>query len=339
MGQTGPTADTERVTSETDLIATYLAPLSRTMPGAFDLKDDAALIETESDVDLILSTDPVIAGVHFLHSDRADDIAWKALAVNVSDLIAKGGEPLGYTMALAFPAPPLRSWMALFVDGLRAAQSEFGIGLIGGDTDRSPGPLSIAITAIGAVPRDQFVPRNGARAGDHVFVTGTLGDSALGLKLHSDVAFLPELNSGDRSFLIGRYLRPSPRLAMARLLRTYATAALDISDGFVKDLRRLAGQNTQIEVEFARLPLSVPCRAVLALDMGHAGSVLAGGDDYEVLCAISPADITDFVSEARHAGVAVTELAVLTPGTGVRIISAEGANMTGDVGGFDHFAV
>ena len=182
---------TGKVANETELIQTYLAPLAAGFPGALGLADDCALIASDAAHDLVVTTDPIIAGVHFFASDRADDIAWKALAVNVSDLIAKGAAPLAYTMAIAFPQAPDRSWMAAFADGLKAAQLAFGCQLIGGDTDRTPGPLSISITVFGQVPCGQMIKRSSARQGDHVFVTGTLGDSALVTELSGNLRSRP----------------------------------------------------------------------------------------------------------------------------------------------------
>src|SRR5262245_48460657 len=159
-----------------EAIIALLAPLTEGDPAAFGLKDDCALVTPPPGTDLVLKTDPVAEGVHFLPGDPAGDIAWKALAVNVSDLAAKGARPLGYLMALSFPEAPAGAWMAGFVEGLRAAQAAFGCHLLGGDTDRRPGPLSISITAIGSVPRGSMVPRGSARPGDVLFVSGTIGD-------------------------------------------------------------------------------------------------------------------------------------------------------------------
>ncbi len=326
-----------RIQNETELIQTYLAPLTRAAPGAMGLSDDAALIAPEPGTDLVLSTDPIVAGVHFFDTDRADDIAWKAIAVNVSDLVAKGAEPLAYTLALAFPAPPERSWMADFARGLASAQAAFGCHLIGGDTDRTSGPLSIGVTAIGVLPRGSFVPRHGAEAGDHVFVTGTLGDSALGLALHRDSALYGSaLTEGDRSFLLGRYLRPSPRLAMTSVLRAYASAALDVSDGLAKDLARLAG-GCGIRVALAALPLSPPARAALAADARVIDAAISGGDDYEVLFAVAPDQLADFEKAMALAAVATTQLGVLSASPGIVFLNGEGQAIEFGSTGYDHF--
>jgi thiamine-monophosphate kinase len=330
---------TGRIKDETELIQTYLAPLAAGAPGAFGLKDDAALILTEPGFDLVVSTDPIIAGVHFFGDDDPRDIAWKALAVNVSDLAAKGTEPIAYTMALAFPDAPQRDWMAGFSAGLLEAQQAFGCTLIGGDTDRTPGPLSIAITAFGKVPRGQMVTRGGARIGDHVFVTGTLGDSALGLKLRRAPAVSSApLDTGAREFLIDRYLRPQPRLEMALLLRRYASAALDISDGLVKDAARLAeGAGAGLRITFEKLPLSVAAEAACAADLGLKATIVTGGDDFEILFAVPPDRRTDFCDAAAKLTVTATEIGVLAVGNGVTLTALNGAPIEITLDGYDHF--
>lgn len=328
----------ERVESETDLIQTYLAPLACKMPGAFGLRDDAALLSPEPGTDIVLTTDPIIAGVHFLPSDHPGDIAWKALAVNVSDLAAKGAEPLAYLLTLALPQAPKRAWMAAFAQGLAAAQKEFGCHLIGGDTDRTPGPLSIGVTAIGTLPAGAFVPRQGAAAGDHVFVTGTLGDAAVGLALHRDPElFANALTEDDRKFLIDRYLRPKPRIALCQMLRAYASAALDISDGLLKDLVRLAGP-LGITLQFEALPLSPPLRTALAGDARIADAVLAGGDDYELLIAVPPNGAEAFAQQAAHLGVFVSNLGVLQDGLPITVLGHAGTPIEAHRLGYDHFA-
>ena len=322
------------IKSETELIQTYLAPLTADAPGAFALLDDAAMIAPPPGMDLVVTTDPIIAGVHFFASDRADDIAWKALAVNISDLAAKGAAPLAYTLALAFPEAPDRDWMAKFAGGLAEAQVAFGCTLIGGDTDRTSGPLSIGVTAIGAVPAGRMVKRGGAENGDRIFITGTLGDSALGLRLHQDAsAFGPSLTDGDKAFLVGRYLRPSPRVALADVLVEFAHAALDVSDGLAKDLPRLAGDYGAI-VNASGLPLSPSAKLSLEHDARVADLIVGGGDDYEILAAVPAARAAAFAAAALAVGVQVTEIGVLG-GAKVEILGFDGGAMM--LPGYDHF--
>jgi thiamine-monophosphate kinase len=200
----------DRIVNETDLIETYLAPLAAGDPGAFGLRDDAAVLSPESGTDLVFTSDPIIAGVHFFPDGNPADIAWKALAVNASDLAAKGARPLAYMLNLAFSEAPTRGWMSAFAEGLRSAQESFGCHLIGGDTDMTPGPLSIGVTIIGAVPSGKFMRRQGARAGHHVFVTGTIGDAALGLAVQKDQDAFPGLSDNERTYLSRRCARTRP---------------------------------------------------------------------------------------------------------------------------------
>lgn len=288
-------------------------------------------------MDMVISTDPILAGVHFFADDNANDIAWKALAVNVSDLVAKGAMPVAYTMTLAFPAAPERAWMERFASGLAAAQQAFGCHLIGGDTDRTSGPLAIGITAIGQVPNGKMVRRRGARAGDHVFVTGTLGDAALGLKLRSSGSiFGAKVTDEAKSWLIDRYLRPQPRLQISAVLQRYATAALDISDGFLKDLRRLCGPQG-IALTFSTLPLSTAARQIITADIEQRACVLAGGDDYEILFSVTSADKAAMMAEASLSGVCITEVGVLRHESEILVRDDEGNVIEVSQSGYDHF--
>lgn len=327
----------DRISDETELIQTYFAPLAA--PGAFGLKDDAALIAIEPDCDLVVSTDPIRAGVHFFADDNPRDVAWKALAVNVSDLIAKGATPTGYTMALALPEAPLKSWMEDFSDGLNEAQAAFGCGLLGGDCDRAAGPLSIAVTAFGKVPRGKFVQRTTARVGDYVLVTGTIGDAALGLKLRQDPqVFGVALPMDQRNVLLQRYLRPSPNLNAIEIIRRFATAALDVSDGLIQDAGRLArGASASLAISVAGVPLSPAAKLVVAHLPGALHTIVSGGDDFEVLFAVAPDDVAELESLAGAVGLAVTALGVLEPGRGVTLRDASGTPISLKTGGYDHF--
>jgi thiamine-monophosphate kinase len=328
----------DRIESETDLVQTYLAPLAAGAPGAFGLRDDAALISPEPGTDLVVSSDPIIAGVHFFLDDTPEDVAWKALAVNASDMAAKGATPLAYILTLALPDAPSRTWMARFSEGLRSAQESFGCHLVGGDTDRTPGPLSIGITIFGSVPAGKFVRRQGAADGDHVFVTGTIGDAALGLAVRRDPSAFDGILTGEqRAFVLGRYLRPRPRLALAETLRNHASAALDISDGLLKDLARLAGPSG-ISLRLGSVPMSPAVRAALADDAAVARTILTGGDDYELLVAVPPASTTDFQNGAREAGIAISHLGVLEAGRPLELFDQNGTLIDRQRLGYDHFS-
>jgi thiamine-monophosphate kinase len=328
-----------RIESETELIQTYLAPLAEGMPGAFGLADDAALLAHRPGTDLVFSSDPIIAGVHFFPDDRAGDIAWKALACNVSDMAAKGAAPLAYLLTLALPEAPERAWVADFADGLRTAQTEFGCKLIGGDTDVTPGPLTIGITIIGSLPAGGFIPRHGAKAGDHVFITGSIGDAALGLALRRDPSLFKNcLPETDRAFLLDRYLRPRPRVALAEAVRTYARSALDISDGLLKDMTRLAGPASGIALRFDAVPLSPSARAALAEDTRVQDAVLSGGGDYELIVAVPPGKTAAFQASAEKVGIVAHDVGVLEAGIPVQILDGTGMPIALDRSGYDHFS-
>ncbi len=325
---------------EADIIQGFFAPLAAGFDGAFGLKDDAAAITPPPGCDLVVTVDAIAAGVHFFPQDDASDIGWKALAVNVSDLIAKGAAPHAYVMSLAFPDMPDNTWLLGFATGLAEAQRAFGVTLIGGDTDRRPGPLSVTITAVGFVPAGRIVRRATAMVGDHVFVSGTLGDSVLGLQLRWEAAAGAPftVSTAHRSHLIGRYLRPRPPLALVPALREFASASMDISDGLVKDLTRMvdaSGVGALIDTE--AFPLSDAARAVVALKLSEMATIATGGDDYQVLATVSPPNVAGFTAAAAAAGVAVTEIGRIMDGHGVTILGPDGNPVSFARAGYDHF--
>jgi len=326
---------------EEAIIQGTFAPLARGYPGAFGLTDDAALVTPEPGTELVLTTDAVAEGVHFLPDDLPEDIAWKALAVNISDLAGKGARPIGYLMALSFPALPPADWLAAFARGLADAQASFGCHLIGGDTDRRPGPLTVTITAIGAVLQGRMVRRATARRGDTIFVSGTLGDAALGLDLRKGLqqAARLRLSSTEANHLLRRYARPEPRLGLAEALRAHASAAMDLSDGLAKDLARLCrASNCAGHVRFADIPVSPAAARALAVDpTGIAARIAASGDDYEILAAVPPAAAGEFVAAAVRAGIPVTAIGVLSSGHDVVIAGPDGRPMLLPSAGWDHF--
>ncbi len=326
--------------SEEAIIQGFLAPLAAGAPGAYGLKDDCATAAPSPGCEFVLKTDAIAEGVHFLTTDAPEDIGWKALAVNVSDLAAKGAKPVGYLMSLAFPAPPTRDWMAGFAKGLADAQEAFGIHLLGGDTDRRPGPISITPAVIGEVPLGRMVRRATARAGDHIFVSGTLGDSGLGLRVLLDPSRHAEWKLSDQQadWLRRRYLRPSPRLALRDALLRHARASMDISDGLMKDLGRMCrASGVGASVDDTALPLSQAFIAVRDAVPSAAQASLFAGDDYEILTAIPPDSIPQFTADARAASIAVTDIGRFTTGTAVRLQGRDGSDMDFGMSGWDHF--
>ncbi len=326
---------------EIALITEYLAPLA-SHPGAFGLKDDAALLTGIPPSGLAVTADALVAGVHFFEEDDPGDAAYKALAVNVSDLAAKAARPLAYTMTLALAQAPSEAWAQRFTAGLAAAQEKFGIALIGGDTVSARGAWWISITAFGEARPGGLVPRGGAAPGDLLYVSGTLGDSALGLKLrrHKE-AFGSLLSASQQEFLLERYLYPEPRLALAQALGTEASAAMDISDGLALDLSRLcrAGQVTA-EISVAAIPLSEAGQILAAASPGALETILTGGDDYEILAAVPHARAGAFEEASRKAGVPVARTGTIMAGTTPpQFKLADGSELVLPDGGFEHFRV
>ena len=326
-------SDEDGIAGEDALIRGYFAPLAAGFSGAFGLDEDCAALTPEPGHDLVLKTDAIAEGVHFRPEDQPEDIAWKALAVNVSDLAGKAARPVGYLLSLAFPSMPDRSWLERFSGGLSTAQEHFGLVLMGGDTDRRPNaPLSVTIMAIGSVPSGRMVRRGTAKAGDLVYVSGTLGDSAIGLRVPDQIA------AADKAYLEKRYLRPAPRLALRDALLGYANAAMDISDGQVKDLGRLCrASGLAAEIHAEAVPLSEAARRAIDLQAELRLFPLAGGDDYEILTSISPDRALAFETSANAAGVRVTRIGSLQQGSGIRVLGPDGQPIALPRSGYDHF--
>jgi thiamine-monophosphate kinase len=311
--------------SEFDLIARHFAPLAA--PGGHGLLDDAATLAVPSGHDLVLTKDMLAAGVHFFADDPPDSLAVKALGVNLSDLAAKGATPLGFLLGLALPPDIDDGWMAAFARGLGDMAAAHGCPLLGGDTIRAAGGLTLSVTASGHVPSGRMVRRIAARPGDLLLVSGTVGDAALGLRLRTEPAsaFSLGLPSAEAGFLRDRYLRPQPRTALAPVLLGLARAAMDVSDGLAGDAFKMAGR-LGLDIRLADLPLSAAARAALAIDPALIETVATGGDDYEVLAAVAPADAGSYEAAARAAAVPVTRIGVFGPPGGAhRLLAADGS--------------
>jgi thiamine-monophosphate kinase len=311
---------------EDRLIGRFFRPLARD-PGAFDLRDDAATITPPAGHDLVLTTDAVIEGVHFFRGDPADTVAKKALRANLSDLAAKGAEPLGFLLTLALPNSVDEAWLTAFTAGLAADIDTYKCPLLGGDTDATPGLLSVAITAFGSVPHGRMMRRTGAKAGDAIAVTGTLGDSALGLALRRDpqLAAGAKLTAEEEAYLLERYLLPRPRTVLAGALREYAHAAMDISDGLAGDALKLASASgVAMEINSTALPLSSAARKLVAFDPALIETVCAGGDDYELLVALPAVRFEPFQKQAQESGVALSAIGSVKTGEGAAILDAHG---------------
>jgi thiamine-monophosphate kinase len=307
--------------SELEAIARYFRPLA-TAPGALSLFDDAAILRQLVGEDLVLSADMLVEGIHFFANDPPDLVAAKALRVNLSDLAAKGAEPLHYLLSLALRSDWTESWLSGFAEGLRREQQQFRITLAGGDTVRASGGTTIGITAIGRQPSGQFVHRSGAKPGDLVVVSGTIGDAALGLLVRQGRIALPR---EDSEYLVNRYLLPHPRVSLAAALRRYASAALDVSDGLVGDFAKLC-MASGVTGEIARpaIPLSPAARNAVATYEQAYATALTGGDDYEILATVAEGEADAFANAASAAGVSISFIGRIVAGEGAPEILDEG---------------
>jgi thiamine-monophosphate kinase len=308
--------DRDRNPSEEDsLIARYFKPLA-TDPGAFGLADDAAVLKA-GDQDLVVKTDAIIEGVHFLPDDPPDTIGRKALRVNLSDLASKGATPAGFVLTLALRGAD-HGWLAPFARGLGEDADLFGCPLLGGDTVSTPGPLMISIAAFGRVPPGKMVHRSGAKPGDRIVVTGTIGDASLGLDILKGGAVAAALadNAAARDMLVGRYRVPQPRSAIAQAVCDHASASMDVSDGLAGDLAKLcAASGVTAVIDAPSVPLSGSAASLVASGVVGIEALVSGGDDYELLCAIPENQFEAFAKAADLARVAVSPIGTIIAGT------------------------
>jgi thiamine-monophosphate kinase len=313
------------------LIARHFRPLAG--DGALDLGDDAALLTPPAGQQLVLAADALVEGVHFLPDDPPGMIGRKLLRVNLSDLAAMGAAPLGYLMTTAFTRGTADSWIADFVAGLAEDQQRFDISVLGGDTVATPGPACFSLTIIGVVPPGQALHRRGARIGDDIWVSGSIGDGALGLRVLQG-----KLAPDAEGHLARRYRLPEPRLALGQALRVVARAAMDVSDGLVQDLGHLCrAAGCGAEIAAAALPLSAAASAALAQDAALLPLILTGGDDYELLFAAASEDAAAVRAAGEKAGVPVARLGRFIAGEGVEVRDGSGAAITLPQGGWSHF--
>jgi len=302
--------------------------------GALDLSDDAAILAPPAGRELVLAADALVEGVHYLPEDPPETIGRKLLRVNLSDLAAMGAEPLAYLMTTALPRGTSAEWLEGFTAGLAADQRIFGLHVLGGDTVSIPGPACLSLTIIGTVPPGMALRRAGARPGDEIWVSGTIGDGALGL------AVLQGRVPADREgHLARRYRLPEPRLALGAALRGVARAAMDVSDGLAQDLAHLcrAGELGAV-LELTSLPLSAPAAALVAEDPSWLPRLASGGDDYELLFAADPADAARVKAAASTAGIQVTRIGRFMSGEPeVTVLDQSGKPVDLPRGGWSHF--
>ena len=333
-------ADEKNHEGEFEIIARIFAPLAKDT-GALGLKDDAAVLVMTEGHELVVTCDTIVEGVHFLKDDPPHSIGHKALAVNVSDLTAMGARGYAYTLSLALPETIGTDWIEAFAAGLRDVQYSTGMSLIGGDTTATPGPPTITITALGLVSHQHATLRLGAKPGDRLFVSGTIGDAYLGLRLLQEPALAGAwaLTDEEVAFLVDRYRCPGPNNDLAILVRNFAQAAIDVSDGLVGDIEKLCRvSHVGARIETARVPLSEAAKKVLDCEPDLLPILITAGDDYGVVVAVSEKSAPGFESEAEAGCAPFTVLGTVTEGSkGVQAVDADGRVIALKRKGFKHF--
>lgn len=326
------------MSGEFEIIARHFAPLAAEFPGAFGLRDDAAVL---AGGDLVVTKDVLVEGVHFRARDSRGAVARKALRVNLSDLAAKGARPIAYLLGCVWPVGANEAEIADFAAGLRADQELFRIALAGGDTTAHAAkgaPLVISVTMFGAQGSAGLIRRKGARAGDDVYVSGTIGDAGLGLAVLTNAL---RVGASAKAFLVERYTAPTPRVALGGALGGAASAAIDVSDGLIADAGHLAQESgVAIEIQAERIPLSDAARSWLDREEQRSGAlaVLAtSGDDYEILFTAPASRRRSIEMAAQLTKTPVSRIGAAAKGSGVRLVDAHGAAIGISRGGFDHF--
>jgi thiamine-monophosphate kinase len=314
---------------EFELIARYFAPLAKGFRGARGLESDNAFLAPDPRYDLVVKTDTVVAGVHFLADEKPEIVAAKAVRVCLSDLAAGGAVPFSYQLALSLGTNWTERWIAGFARGLAADQRRYGLALSGGDTTSTPGPTTISITAFGRVARNKGLGRDGAKEGDELWVSGTIGDAALGL--------LAARGLMKNAFLERRYRLPQPRTTLGPRLVGIARATADVSDGLLADAGHIAdASRLAVRIERERVPLSRAARGVLATKPSLWANVLGGGDDYELVMAVSPRKRAALHGAAEAAGVKITSIGRFARGKDVHL-TIDGREVRVSRKGYVHF--
>ena len=323
------------VAGEFETIRRLFAPLAHPEWGR-GLKDDVAVVPSKAGHDLVITKDAIVEGVHFLPTDPLDTVARKLLRVNLSDLAAKGAEPFGYLLACHWSERCGWPERMTFVDGLRADQKTFGVALLGGDTVVTPGPASFSMTLLGWTPKGRTVGRAGARVGDLVFVTGSIGDGWLGLQAAQGKLSLEP----DRlAALIEQYRTPTPRVEFAGPIQDFASASIDISDGLIADLGHMADVGgVRIEIDLELTPRSAAGQAWYdgrVDEQAALEKLVTGGDDYEIAFTARAVDEAALRREADRRRLRLTRVGRVVAGQGI-VARFAGQPIPIDRPGFTH---
>jgi thiamine-monophosphate kinase len=315
-------------------IRRFFAPLAG--PGGLDLRDDAALLDCAPGKQLVVTVDAIVAGVHYLPDDPPDLVARKLLRVNLSDLAAMGARPRHYLLTTALPATLDDDWVARFAEGLAEDQRHYGIDLLGGDSVATQGPAVLSLTAIGEVTAGSEIRRSGARPGDHVWVSGTIGDAFLGLAVLR--GGYSELAAEERTVLVSRFQLPEPRVDLGPRLAGIAHAMLDVSDGLVADLGHICeASEVGASIALADLPLSPAAKQIAAATPDLPLRLATAGDDYELLFTAPPEASETILRLVAELRLPLTAIGTIEPGAAVRLVDAKGKAVPVAAPGYRHF--
>ena len=319
--------------NEFEMIREYFLPLTLGRAEAADLEDDAAVLNVPDGFDLVISSDTLNAGVHFLKTEAPENVAHKALRVNLSDIAAMGAKPYSYQMNVAFQNAPDIEWVKRFSGALLEDSKEFDVFCSGGDTTVTEGPMLISITITGLVPKGGAVHRTGARTGDLAVVTGNIGDAAIGVKVLLDALHIDNA----QSFLDAAH-RPVPRVAISDEIREYAQAAIDISDGLIADFCHICGASELgLRLNLADVPLSAGARALIENGTVDYEQLVTGGEDYEIAMAVAPEDFEAFQAKASAKGIELSVVGVFEEGNDLLVFDADGKEVHFKRPGWTHF--
>lgn len=328
---------------EFDLIGKYFRPLASAESGAADLCNDAAVLAPKDGHHLVVTMDTLVSGVHFLEFTPPHFIAAKTLRVNLSDLAAMGAEPAWYTLSLSLPSGGENiygdDWLDSFTQALEVEQMLYAITLVGGDTVSTPGPLSLSVTAMGWVKTGQEMKRSGAKPGDIIYTSGTIGDATLGLAaVQGDFS---ELEPSSLEILTERYHRPQPRLDLGRELYGLASAAIDISDGLVQDMGHICTcSKVTATIRADDIPLSAVGQGIVENDPDMMNVIMSGGDDYELVFCVPPERQNAVTNLADKLNLSLTPIGVVEAdgaGNQVKIIDGDGVEIRMPTTGYRHF--
>ena len=325
-----------RKSGEFDLIERFFRPLSGAAPGAFALRNDGALLTPPAETSLVVTKDLMVAGVHYPEGEEPSILARRLLRVNLSDLAAMGATARSYALGLALPEDVGDAWVEAFAAGLAHDQAAFGVALIGGDTVATQGPAVLSLTAFGTVAGDACLTRSGAGAGDDIYVSGTVGDAALGLRaVRGELAALA---ASDGAVLAARFRLPEPRLALGTALVGLATCAIDVSDGLAADLGHICEESgVAARIAADAVPLSPAARRAVGGGEAAIADLVTGGDDYELLFCAPPAERGAVEALGHRLDLAVSRIGVIERGQGVTVVDADGRPLALGKAGYTHF--